>query len=690
MVRSRLALLCALIAVLGLVPIAASAAARPAGTSPVVPAAQTVPTWDLTHDMAADLAANPAPDSYGHPGVWSYEAGQYADGSDPASNTVLSPASPTSCNDAAGTSMTVWAVTDNWAPIIGSNPCSGPAVTYAHPGPSEDAVFDWQSPVTGAVSISGTISSADDGGGNGVAWLLYQGSTLLAQGSVANASSESLPNLTGVSVTAGQHLYLHINAAGNTDYDTTDVAWTITEPTAAATSTALTTDTALPVSGTPVTYTARVSPKPAGGTVAFAANGTTIPACASVAVSAAGVASCPISFSGTGSDLVTASYSGYYGTDSGSQPSTSNSIPVDVTQTDQLSGVACPTGAGCTIAGTANRWQQNAAGPAAALIATDTGGAIAALAPAAFKGSKAAVLTGASCSSVARCVVVGLSSDATKTETTFMITMSSGSPGKAAKLAAPDAATDSRATGVSCPSATCVAVGSWSDDNGNGHPLLEHLTSTGWHVIGVPNVSGYGRPTLTAVSCSDASNCTAVGYASSTANHRSYPFVDRLTGGKWHRAVLAGYPTAQLDGVSCPTAQRCVAVGSVRDGSAFRAFVAERDGTTWGGTTLPQAGGNKSDFLNGVSCWAAGQCMAAGFTDRGAGGSVLVEHLASGKWKRNVSLPLSGGDRSNADQPELDAISCASNSYCVAVGNRTDPTASGLLETWNGNRWSAG
>lgn len=685
MVRRRAALLCALVTVLGMVPVTASGAATPASA-----ASSSVPTWDLTQDMAANPSMNPAPDSYGNAGVWSYEEGQFGDGSDPASNTLLSPSSPTDCNDGTGKTMSVWGPTDNWAPLVGLNPCNAALASFVHPGPAKDAVVDWQSPVTGTVTITGTISSADPGGGNGIAWSLYQGSSMLAQGTVADASSASLPDLGGVAVTTGQHLYLRVNDAGNTDNDTTDVAWTISEPATQQTSTSLTTDTALPVSGTPVTYTAHVSPTPAGGTVAFAANGTAVPACAAVTIDSSGTATCAVSFSGTGNELMTAAFSGYTSAQSDLQPSTSSPLPVDVTQTLQLAGVSCATNADCAIAGTANRWQQDAAGPAAALIATEHGGFVDPLVPAAPKGSASTRLDAVSCASVASCLVVGSAGDGSGGSTAYAVKLTPAGPGKPVALAAPDAAVDTASSGISCPSASCFATGSWTDDNGHWHALLDHLTSTGWHALASPRVNGYTFPDLTAVSCSDATDCTAVGFIRAQPSGRAFPFVDRLAGGRWRSAVLTDYPTAELDGVSCPTATWCAATGTIRVGSTVQAFAAERNGTTWRGATLPNSSGNKNAFLTSVSCWNAGHCMAAGFTNRGAGGNLLVEKLQSGTWHANNGLPVSGGDPSNADMLELDAISCASADSCVAVGNRTDPTASGLVETWNGTRWTAG
>ncbi len=88
-----------------------------------------------------------------------------------------------------------------------------------------------------------------------------------------------------------------------------------TSPTLTETTKARTTSTALTSSVNPastsqaLTYTAKVSPTPGGGTVAFSQNGTPIARCSAVAVSA-GVAKCPTTAGTSGTHKVVAKYSG--------------------------------------------------------------------------------------------------------------------------------------------------------------------------------------------------------------------------------------------------------------------------------------------------------------------------------------------------------------------------------------------
>lgn len=82
--------------------------------------------------------------------------------------------------------------------------------------------------------------------------------------------------------------------------------------------------------GRQVTYTATVTPAPGlpGGSVAFLDNGVVVPACAAVAINAAGRAVCPVTYTGPGNHLVDALYTG---TPDGTLAGSTNGPAVGVT-----------------------------------------------------------------------------------------------------------------------------------------------------------------------------------------------------------------------------------------------------------------------------------------------------------------------------------------------------------------------
>ena len=89
---------------------------------------------------------------------------------------------------------------------------------------------------------------------------------------------------------------------------------------ASSTTTALATSKSPSTAGDQVGFTATVSPTPDGGTVAFTDGGDTIGGCAAVPVTAAGQASCQVTYPAAGSHSIVAGYSGDAGFASSNSP----------------------------------------------------------------------------------------------------------------------------------------------------------------------------------------------------------------------------------------------------------------------------------------------------------------------------------------------------------------------------------
>jgi len=230
--------------------------------------------------------------------------------------------------------------------------------------------------------------------------------------------------------------------------------------------------------------------------------------------------------------------------------------------------------------------------------------------------------------------------------------------------------------GVSCPSESyCAAVGISSAGSTSPAGFAEGWTDHGgWAVQQTPTVSD---STLSAVSCSSMSACTAVG--SSNALGDSLPLVELWNGSQWSLESApnpAGMSHVQLDAVSCPTARTCIAVGS----GGFRnqtVLVAERwNGLSWSAQTLPAGGSDGNGGpLTGVSCVSTATCLAVGYNNRGP--------LSLG-W--NGIRWVSQGRPISTDPSEFSDVSCSSSSSCIAVGAQDDGLT--LAERWNGSGWS--
>jgi hypothetical protein len=101
--------------------------------------------------------------------------------------------------------------------------------------------------------------------------------------------------------------------------------------------------------------------------------------------------------------------------------------------------------------------------------------------------------------------------------------------------------------------------------------------------------------------------------------------------------------------------------------------------TNW--TNANAAAGAGSNVLNAVTCATASFCVAVGQQDEATGVNTLIEQWNGTAWSvvPGVTEPPSANDT-------LTGVSCAGPSFCMAVGSTG---AGALAETWNGSAWSA-
>ena len=233
-------------------------------------------------------------------------------------------------------------------------------------------------------------------------------------------------------------------------------------------------------------------------------------------------------------------------------------------------------------------------------------------------------------------------------------------------------------------------------------PLSTQAETSSWSVVPSPN-SGRTAPgfvplynVLTDVSCINASDCWAVGYASFFGLAKT--LIEHYDGDAW-TVVTSPNPVATfvlLSDVSCRETDDCWAVGNYQlKGSYARYTLIEHfDGSSW--SVVPSANVTDShavfNFLNGVTCLAAADCWAAGSwstnTAAGGTGASLVEHYDGAAWSI-VSTPRRGFFS------ELNSIACSRPSDCWAVGDAylgllsmAGPSYQSLLAHYDGQQWT--
>ncbi len=295
----------------------------------------------------------------------------------------------------------------------------------------------------------------------------------------------------------------------------------------------------------------------------------------------------------------------------------SNSLPIYATETNgawgaltqlatpttgagSFTGVSCPTAGNCTAVG---------ADEAFPMYATETDGVWAA--PQLLLGGSNGPLNAVSCSGVGNCTAVG--EDATGQPD--YVTETDGTWGMPTELSFPSGT--GSFTGVSCSAAAnCTAAGTDS----NLQPLYATETAGTWSTP--VEVAAGGSTKVTGVSCSSAGNCTAVGYGSGGEGNGPLIY-DTETEGTWAAPTgltAGGSPSSGLlSSVSCTDATDCTAVGdtgAADSGTGAPVYVTEMAGS-WGTPTAISDTPTGTGEFEGVSCTGASGCTAVGFDGNG-------------------------------------------------------------------------
>jgi hypothetical protein len=145
-----------------------------------------------------------------------------------------------------------------------------------------------------------------------------------------------------------------------------------------------------------------------------------------------------------------------------------------------------------------------------------------------------------------------------------------------------------------------------------------------------------------------------------------------------------------LYGVSCPAAGECVAVGFNQEAEKGRGapLAAIWNGKTWKGATLPLPAGGTSGKLVAVSCPTKTKCVAVGAYSGG-----LLAETWNGKAWTPTALPTDKG----FNHEGLAGVSCPTTTRCVAIGydlyeyvadRPRDSSTNALAEIWNGSKWT--
>ena len=255
----------------------------------------------------------------------------------------------------------------------------------------------------------------------------------------------------------------------------------------------------------------------------------------------------------------------------------------------------------------------------------------------------------------------------------------------------PPGGTQVTLTDVSCSSSTaCTAVGHYYDASVPTYkPLALRWDASQWTIQTTPYPSGGDGSDgkLLGVSCPSATSCTAVGTKSLNGTQA---FAERWDGTAWSIVSVpnpAGATESDLEDVSCVSGSACMAVGWFKESGSQKGLAESWNGTQW--TPIATPGQSDAVFLNGVSCASASACVAVGLVSRGFGGiqgeTTLAEVWDGRAWTSQLTPSPQRFSR-------LSSVSCVSSDACTAVGKARPSSASRgtvtLGASWDGGAWA--
>ena len=305
-------------------------------------------------------------------------------------------------------------------------------------------------------------------------------------------------------------------------------------------------------------------------------------------------------------------------------------------------------------------------------------------------GSTLMYLASVSCATTTECFAVGLFSGP-KTQRGTLIERWDGTSWSIVPSPSPAGSTFGLSA-VSCSSATsCSAIGYLTTTNAAGPRfgmLAEQWDGTSWSIVAGPNPAGATDTSVRAVSCSSTTTCIAVGgyQPSATTDGAEATLAEQWDGTAWSIAANpTGVSRSGLSAVSCPAIASCFAVGDSYDGTVTRPLLEQGHGTAWSILASPSVPPSLVATLDGISCPSPVSCFAVGsYSSSTTTARSLVERWDGTSWSV-VPSPNPAG----ASSTILHGVSCASATNCFAVGTYIAAnTWRTFTLRWNGTSWT--
>jgi len=196
-------------------------------------------------------------------------------------------------------------------------------------------------------------------------------------------------------------------------------------------------------------------------------------------------------------------------------------------------------------------------------------------------------LTGISCASARKCIAVGSSVNGDMAAMPLAERWN-GRRWAIQRIPDPAGLGFTSLRGISCASArACKAVGRSANlDDDAALVVAERWNGRRWAIQRIRSPAGFVFSSLSGVSCASARACIAAGFSAGNETvASSVPLSERWNGVRWaiKNVPVPGAATAShLTAVSCTSARACVAVGFYQDSTGADLVLAERwNGSAW-------------------------------------------------------------------------------------------------------------
>lgn len=214
--------------------------------------------------------------------------------------------------------------------------------------------------------------------------------------------------------------------------------------------------------------------------------------------------------------------------------------------------------------------------------------------------------------------------------------------------------------------------------------LIEHWNGANWQLI---RAQSAGDGNLSAIAAISARDIWAVG------EQNNLPLTLHWDGQFWNAVPLPVQATSgRLSGIAALAHDNVWTVGSTTTGQASHALIEHWNGSSW--QEVPGASANSAQQLGGISAVSAQDIWAVGsLTGPVQGTRELMEHWNGTAWQL-VANPGQAGTVYHIDSASLNSVTVISTNDVWAAGewnlsgNGADGSALGLLEHWDGQRWS--